>query len=180
MENNSAKVGSDKTNYSLPEEQNTGKNKGRLRLTNRQEMFCQRVAAGLNFTDAAKQSGYKDSKHTHVNAYKISKYPVIKARIAELRKDLLKKFILSKEDMLSELGRIMRQGKDRDIIAAIQLSAKMQGMLVDDVNLNLKKSAKEMSDEELTAILLKAKDGPTESTELTSGAGVVGTQASQN
>jgi hypothetical protein len=82
--------------------------------------------------------------------------------------------------MLSELGRIMRQGKDRDIIAAIQLSAKMQGMLVDDVNLNLKKSAKEMSDEELTAILLKAKDGPTESTELTSGAGVVGTQASQN
>lgn len=177
MDKDSTKIEVNKTDLSLPEEQDFRKNKDGIchAVTSRQEIFCQQVANGVNHTEAAKIAGYKDTPHLHVNASRMARKPYMRIRILELQKELCSRFLLTREQMLIELGRIMRCGKDKDIIAAIGLAAKMQGMLVDDVNLNLNKTPKEMSDDELMTILLKAKDGSD-----TDSAGVIKPPSSQN
>lgn len=131
----------------------------------RHERFCLAVAGGKTFTEASVIAGYKNSVYSHSNTPKILAKKGVKERIEELReqfdRETKKKYILDKEALLKKLGEIILNSntKNRDIISGIQLAAKMQGYLTDDVNLNLKKPVEEMSDEQLVAMLERSVRG---------------------
>lgn len=127
----------------------------------RQEKFAMAVAGGKSHKEAAIIAGYKETKYTHISANKLLQKKGVQERIDELKiqveQELRNKYILSKEKLLETLGKIIvsEKAKDRDKIAGVQLAAKMQGFLSDDVNINLKKPLEEFTDEQLVAMLEK-------------------------
>jgi phage terminase small subunit len=136
------------------------------------ERFCNEIIAGKNYTAAMIAAGYKDTIMTHTNANRMIRRPEVAARIEELKQEMAKKYLLSREDLLRRLGKIIvdNDSANRDVINGIQLMAKMQGFLADDVNLNIKKTVEDLSDEQLAAIVNRAE----------SSAGIITPQTSQN
>jgi len=134
-------------------------------LNTRHERFCMAVAGGKSYTEASIIAGYKNSKYANTNTPKLLIKKGVKERIEELReqfdKETKKKYILDKEALLKKLGEIILNANthNRDIISGIQLAAKMQGYLTDDINLNVKKPVEEMSDEQLVAMLERSVRG---------------------
>jgi len=131
----------------------------------RHERFSMAVAGGKSYTEASIIAGYKNSKYAYSNAPKLLIKKGVKERIEELReqfdRETKKKYILDKEALLKKLGEIILNANthNRDIISGIQLAAKMQGYLTDDINLNVKKPVEEMSDEQLVAMLERSVRG---------------------
>jgi len=126
----------------------------------RQEIFCQNVANGKTLKASALKAGYKDTKNLEKNTCKLMEQENVKRRLQELKKELEKRYILSREDLLVELGRIIRDGNSRnnDIISAVNSAAKLQGLDENTINLNIKKSVENLSDEELAKIIEEEKE----------------------
>lgn len=100
------------------------------RLTVQQERFCERIAAGDNQTEAWLNAGYKVSRSVaRRNAAESLTNPVIKARVAELRKPQTKKLLMSK-DMKREIAMQIASNpakSDMARIRAMELDAKLAG-----------------------------------------------------
>ena len=121
----------------------------------RQEIFCQNVANGRTLTDSAIKAGYKQTKNLAKNTHKLMGNPDVANRIREIKKELEQRYILTREELLVELGRIIRSGtsRDNDIISAVNSASKLQGLDENTINLNIKKSVENLSDEELAKII---------------------------
>ena len=84
-----------------------GNGKGKT-LTVRQERFCELIAAGKGNADAWLEAGYEVSRGVaRRNASEALTNPVLKARIAELRKPQTQKALRKKEDNLRFLADVI-------------------------------------------------------------------------
>ena len=70
-------------------------------LTDKQEIFCQNVVAGVNATESARRAGY--SKASSTQAHKFLDIEKVVGRIEELRKILNKKAIVKPIEILKFL-----------------------------------------------------------------------------
>lgn len=99
-------------------------------LNIRQQRFCEFIAAGEKPADAWLKAGYEVTRYVaQRNAQESLSKPVISARIAELRKPVTKKLLLSK-DRKRELLRDIAEDGDRPPmvrIRAIEIDAKLAG-----------------------------------------------------
>jgi phage terminase small subunit len=99
-------------------------------LNIRQERFCEFIADGESQTDAYLKAGFKvDKGVARRNAARLMTNADIAARIAELRKPVTKKLLLSK-DRKRELLRDIAEDPDRPPmvrIRAIEIDAKLAG-----------------------------------------------------
>ena len=120
------------------------------------EIFSQEVCKGENYKVAMLNAGYKDSRHLAKNSTRLTTNPLVVGRIAELKQELADKYILSREDILVAMGKIIKDGTDTNKISASGLAAKLQGFLEDTVKIKVKGDRTYMTEEELTAILNKA------------------------
>jgi phage terminase small subunit len=76
-----------------------------VKLTAKQEKFCQEYMVDLNATQAALRSGYSEHSSKQIGTENIAK-PAIQARIAELQKKASKKVEVTVEMLLQEYKRI--------------------------------------------------------------------------
>ena len=122
----------------------------------RQEKFCNEYVLCGKAGEAMDKAGYKNNMFNHRNAHKLLTKPHVIKRIAELREEIKNTYILKREELIEKLGKIILSGttKDRDVISAIGLAAKIQGFLTDDINLSFnKKKVEELDDEQLREII---------------------------
>ena len=119
------------------------------------EIFAQNIANGTAHGESAIKAGYAE-KFASSNASKLLGNTRIQERIKELQEELAERYLLTKEEMLIELGRIMRSGNAREIISAIHQASKMQGY-ESDIIVNIEKSVEELSDKELSDIIFSGK-----------------------
>jgi len=120
----------------------------------RWEKVAQFLSEGKSAKEACVEAGYKP----HNKAADIVGKPEIQARLYELQLELSERLMKSKEELLMELGKIIEKtgkGTDGNKIKAIKLIAEMTGMLQNTLNVNMNKTAEEMSDDELVLFLKK-------------------------
>ena len=129
------------------------------------EIFAQEVSNGSKHVDAYIKAGY-EKKFAGQNADKLLKNTKIAERIKELQNEIAERYLLSKEEMLIELGRIVRDmtGSNRDIIAAIHQASKMQGF-ESEIIVNIDKGVEELSDKELSDIIKRSSKGTSDKKE---------------
>jgi hypothetical protein len=116
-----------------------GKQPGRKmknQLNERQERFCEFVAAGETLADAYLKAGFKTTReNARKNATRMTANDDIKNRIKELRKSVpdIVTARMTKEEKLTVLAKIIRSPFDsqevkiNDILRAIELHSKMMG-----------------------------------------------------
>ena len=122
------------------------------------ERFCQEVCNGKSYKDAMIAAGYKETKHLAKNSGRLLKKQQIINRISELKQELCDKYILTREQILVAMGKIIEKGADNNAIAAAHLAAKLQGMLEDTLNIKRSNDAKDISEEDLMEIIKKGED----------------------
>ena len=119
----------------------------------RWEIFAQEIAKGSSDKEAYLAAGYSD-KFARENSSRLKRNEMIKARVVELQKETASKYLLTKQDMLIALGKIVRDGgSNRDKVSAVRQASKMQGFESDKLDVNINGNVKEMSDSELEEIL---------------------------
>ena len=105
-----------------------------MKLTAKQEKFCQAIADGMNQSDAYR-SAYNASnmKLETVNskAYELSKNGQVAARVAELRKAISDKILWTREKSVSVLAEIAEQEKAKagEKVSAVKELNAMHGFL---------------------------------------------------
>lgn len=104
-------------------------------LKPRQLRFCELIVGGASATSAYKQAGYVGKGNTaESTASKLLRNPKVQARIAELRKPITKKILMSK-DRKREILRDMVENpatKPADMLRAIEIDAKLAGHFAPD------------------------------------------------
>ena len=120
------------------------------------EIFCQNIANGTTHEEAMLKAGYKP-KYARQNSSKILLLTTVQERIKELQEEIADRFLLSKEEMLIELGRIIKAGNNREIILAIHQASKMSGFETDIV-VNIEKAVEEMNNKELQDYIKRSCD----------------------
>lgn len=115
-----------------------------MKLTEKQEKFCQGVAKGLTYSDAYREAyNTEKMKSDTINnsAFKLMKNGEITARIEELKKRALKRYDLTVDDIISELEEareIARETKTSSaMVSASMGKAKLLGMVVDNQNVKI-------------------------------------------
>ena len=79
-------------------------------LTDKQERFCQNIIEGMSQADAYRQAYPNNNmadKTIQENACRLAKNPKVKARIKELRDNLAKPSIMTAQDRLEFLTRVI-------------------------------------------------------------------------
>lgn len=79
-------------------------------LTDKQERFCQNIIEGMSQADAYRQAYPNNNmadKTIQENACRLAKKPAVKARIKELRDQLAKPTIMSAQQRLEYLTRVI-------------------------------------------------------------------------
>lgn len=131
------------------------------RLTVKQEKFCKWYARCGNATESYKKAGYavKSEKVAGVEGFKLLKNPRIVKKLEKMKAKADKKDIADIQEIQTNLTRIIRQGAEeevivvegcgdgvseavtkkkrpalKEVIKAAELLAKMQGGLVNNVN----------------------------------------------
>lgn len=101
-----------------------------VKLTAKQEAFCQGIADGLGQADAYR-SAYdaEDMKENsvYVQASKLMKNPKITQRIAELRSEVQEKQLWSREMSIKALVQAYREGSGSVKVAAVKELNAMHG-----------------------------------------------------
>ena len=129
-------------------------------LSNSQwEIFAQEVANGSTLIKASIKARYKNNSNLNKNAHKRMQNVVIQRRIAELKEEIAERYILSREELLIQLGRIIRDGvtSNRDIISAVSQAAKIQGLDSSKLVLDVRGSVENMSNEQLEELIKKGE-----------------------
>lgn len=106
-------------------------------LSELQERFCRAIVSGMNQRDAYIEAGYKTTTDgaTDANASRLISNAKVVARIAELRKPLVKKMEITLESVTKmlladrKLARVNKQSSAA--VAAAMGIAKLHGMIVD-------------------------------------------------
>lgn len=99
-------------------------------LKPRQLRFCELIVGGASATSAYKQAGYVGKGNTaESTASKLLRNPKVQARIAELRKPITKKILMSKDRKREILLEIVTDPKTKqaDRMRAIEIDAKLAG-----------------------------------------------------
>ena len=78
---------------------------GEKKLTEKQELFCQRYLIDFNGTQAAKDAGYSEDT-AHAIAWENLRKPEIQERINELRLDMGSKFNITRERIAQEYSKL--------------------------------------------------------------------------
>lgn len=76
-----------------------------IQLTDKQEMFCQQYLIDFNATQAAIRSGYSKESAQQIGSENLLK-PVIQARIAELKLDVMRAVGITQARVYQELSRL--------------------------------------------------------------------------
>jgi len=102
------------------------------KLTAKQEKFCQSIADGMNQTEAYKSAyscKHMSEKALWVEAGRIADNPKVSLRISELKAQIAKKRLWTRELSVNILGSIAtnRGAKDGDRIAAVKELNNMHG-----------------------------------------------------
>ena len=102
-----------------------------VKLTPKQEAFCNEFIKDLNITQAAMRAGYSP-KHARNNAYTLTQDPAIVQRIAELKSEQTKRTKIEADDILRRLVRIAekteQEGDYNAAIRSLELLGKHQAM----------------------------------------------------
>ena len=102
-----------------------------VKLTPKQEAFCNEFIKDLNITQAAMRAGYSP-KHARNNAYALTQDPAIVQRIAELKSEQTKRTKIEADDILRRLVRIAdkteQEGDYNAAIRSLELLGKHQAM----------------------------------------------------
>ena len=105
-----------------------------VKLTPKQEAFCNGFIKDLNITQAAMRAGYSP-KHARNNAYTLTQDPAIVQRIAELKSEQTKPTKIEADDILRRLVRIAdkteQEGDYNAAIRSLELLGKHQAMWTD-------------------------------------------------
>jgi len=105
-----------------------------VKLTSKQEAFCNEFIKDLNITQAAMRAGYSP-KHARNNAYTLTQDPAIVQRIAELKSEQTKRTKIEADDILRRLVRIAdkteQEGDYNAAIRSLELLGKHQAMWTD-------------------------------------------------
>ena len=127
-------------------------------LTAKQEAFAKLVADGCEKSDAYRKA-YKSNystKVTGVRAGELSKLPHVAARIAELKADVRKLELWSKEDSIKALMSVIKApDKASDVVAAVKELNNMHGF-------NSATELKHTGDIGITQIVRKIVDATTD------------------
>ena len=109
-----------------------------MKLTAKQEKFCQGVAEGLSYSDAYRDAyNTKNMKAETINkrACELLKNRYITGRVEELKKRALKRHDLTVDDIVNELEEArnlaQRLGQSSAMVSASMGKAKLFGMIVD-------------------------------------------------
>ena len=115
----------------------------RQRITQKQLDFAGHVAEGKTSTDAYRlvynAEGMADNS-IHREASLLMKNPKVTQRVSELRQSLEEKALWTREKSIETLVRVLKDGGNRDVIAAVQELNKMHGWNAperSEVDLNL-------------------------------------------
>lgn len=124
-------------------------------LTQKQEAFVQRILEGMSQADAYR-SAYPNQRMTDKtlweSASKLMKNPKVTARLKELRDELAKPTIMSAQERLEWLTKLIQSKEETtsDKLKAADIMNKMQGEYVQKVEADVKSEVTiniELSDE---------------------------------
>lgn len=76
-----------------------------MKLTGKQELFCQEYIVDLNATQAAIRAGYSENTAQEIGSENLSK-PIISDRIAELQQERIERTQVKADDVVKELARL--------------------------------------------------------------------------
>jgi phage terminase small subunit len=106
-------------------------------LTEKQELFCQEIVKGKTQIEAYKLAGYSTNNSDDTiynNAYKLMQNNDIITRIqalkAPIEKELIKKFVKTKEDLLNEFELLKQMALDKDDLREARENCKEQGKML--------------------------------------------------
>lgn len=109
-----------------------------MKLTAKQEKFCQGVAEGLTYSDAYRKAYNADkmkAETVQIKASELAKNGKVTVRIEDLKKRALKRHDLTVDDIVNELeeARNLAQklGQSSAMVSASMGKAKLFGMIVD-------------------------------------------------
>lgn len=105
--------------------------------------------AGLNASEAARMAGYAEPGRT---AYRLrQKFP---EAFEKAERDFRRRLVVQREEVEERIADLVRNPKHRDHYKAIELAAKMHGMLSEKVNITIERNGiNEKLDELLKAML---------------------------
>lgn len=113
------------------------------KLTQKMEMFCQAIVTGVSQADAyrsAYDAGGMKPETVQNKAYQLMKRGEVRARIEELRKPVVEKLQYGLEQAMQEaeeaLSLAREMQKAGQMVAAIQLRAKLNGLLVEKMQVD--------------------------------------------
>jgi len=109
------------------------KNQTNIKLTTRQERFCQEYINCLNGTEAAIKAGYSKKTANRIAAENLLKLDIIN-RLKEIQKPICEKLNITREDILKEYQALYKSEPDgfivrhSDRLKALELTSKMLGL----------------------------------------------------
>lgn len=104
-----------------------------IKLTPKQERFCQEYVNCMNGTEAAIKAGYSEKTANRIAAENLSKLDIIN-RLKELQKPIAEKLNITRDDILKryrEIYETLPDGmivKNSDRLKALELTSKMLGL----------------------------------------------------
>lgn len=101
-----------------------------VKLTAKQEAFCQAIADGLGQADAyraAYDAGNMKENSVYVQSSKLMKSPKIAQRVSDLRSEVQEKQLWSREMSIKALVRAYREGSGSVKVAAVKELNAMHG-----------------------------------------------------
>lgn len=107
------------------------------RLTPRKVAFATALAAGASQADAARSAGYS-GKNARGQGYKLMSDPRVKALVEQLQAELRARTQYTAEKAMDEAEEALNKARTTDnataMVSAVQLRAKISGLLVDRVD----------------------------------------------
>jgi hypothetical protein len=129
-------------------------------LTPQQEKFCQAIVSGLSQSDAYRKAYPKSLKWKtdSVNSKSSTLHADVrvKQRVAELRQPVVEKLQYGLEQAMAEASDALKVAKAKEnggaMVAAVQLRAKLNGLLVDKKEIRMG-GIEELPDEALDKLI---------------------------
>ena len=112
------------------------------RLTAKQEKFCLEYASSGNAVQSYISAYEKNNSYSAagVESHRLLKNPKIKARLIELDKTHKSEKIAQAEEIQIALTDVIRNGKTRDKLKAIELLCKIKGLFINKQELEITNS----------------------------------------
>lgn len=107
-------------------------------MTPKQERFCQAIVSGLSQADAYRMAYDAENMKPETvqnKAYLLMRRDEVRVRIEELRKPVVEKLQYGLEQAMNEAAEAFSVAKEKEnggaMVAAVQLRARLNGLLVD-------------------------------------------------